>query len=284
MRRVHLVEAAEQAGGSMRFISQLPGLSEWSRHTSYRTGQIAKLRNVELITKVTLDAEAVLEYGAEIVVCATGSLWAGDGMSGISHDVVPGADASLSHCATPDQVFAGKQVGDRVVVYDTDGYFMGVSMAQRLAREGRQVSYVTPFETIAPFTEFTLEHVGLNSGLRADGVKISTGHFLSEVSEGSVTINDRWDHAAARMVPIESVVLVTQRRSEDALYRELAASPDALQEAGIEAIYQIGDCVAPALIAEATFSGHRLAREIDSENPAVPLPFIRERQLWQAVR
>jgi dimethylamine/trimethylamine dehydrogenase len=30
-------------------------------------------------------------------------------------------------------------------------------------------------------------------------------------------------------------------------------------------------------VSEAVFDGHRLAREIDSENPAVPLPYIRER-------
>jgi dimethylamine/trimethylamine dehydrogenase len=35
--------------------------------------------------------------------------------------------------------------------------------------------------------------------------------------------------------------------------------------------------VAPQLIADAIFDGHRLAREIDSEKPAVPLPFVRER-------
>jgi dimethylamine/trimethylamine dehydrogenase len=29
--------------------------------------------------------------------------------------------------------------------------------------------------------------------------------------------------------------------------------------------------------ADAIFDGHRLAREIDSPNPAVPLPFRRER-------
>jgi hypothetical protein len=33
------------------------------------------------------------------------------------------------------------------------------------------------------------------------------------------------------------------------------------------------------LVAQAVFSGHRLAREIDSPNPDVPLPFIRERRL-----
>ena len=45
------------------------------------------------------------------------------------------------------------------------------------------------------------------------------------------------------------------------------------------ALYRIGDCVAPRLIADVIFDGHRLAREIDSENPAVPLPYKRERSI-----
>ena len=35
--------------------------------------------------------------------------------------------------------------------------------------------------------------------------------------------------------------------------------------------------MAPRLIADCVFSGHRLAREIDSDNPEIPLPFKRER-------
>ena len=54
-------------------------------------------------------------------------------------------------------------------------------------------------------------------------------------------------------------------------------SSDLLRAEGIEALYRIGDCVAPRIVAEASFDGHRLAREIDSENPAVPLPYRRER-------
>ena len=42
----------------------------------------------------------------------------------------------------------------------------------------------------------------------------------------------------------------------------------------------IGDAAAPRMIADSIFDGHRLAREIDSPNPAMPLPFIRERRLW----
>ena len=49
------------------------------------------------------------------------------------------------------------------------------------------------------------------------------------------------------------------------------------------AVFRIGDCVAPRLIAEAIFDGHRLAREIDSEDPAVPLPYTRERLVLERV-
>ena len=42
----------------------------------------------------------------------------------------------------------------------------------------------------------------------------------------------------------------------------------------------IGDAAAPRMIVDSIFDGHRLAREIDSPNPAMPLPFIRERRLW----
>jgi dimethylamine/trimethylamine dehydrogenase len=74
-------------------------------------------------------------------------------------------------------------------------------------------------------------------------------------------------------------VLVTQRRSNEALYRELKdeAGLGALKQEGIEALYRIGDCEAPRLIADAVFAGHRLAREIDSDDPTDPKPFIRER-------
>jgi dimethylamine/trimethylamine dehydrogenase len=74
----------------------------------------------------------------------------------------------------------------------------------------------------------------------------------------------------------DAVVLVTQREPQDALHRELTADRARLREEGIEAVYRIGDCVAPRLIADCIFDGHRLAREIDSADPATPLPFLRE--------
>ena len=82
MRRVHLVEAQDDMGGTMRWIPQLPGLGEWARVVNYRQIQIDKLKNVEFIPNTKLAAKGVAEYGAEIVVVATGSYWATDGLNG----------------------------------------------------------------------------------------------------------------------------------------------------------------------------------------------------------
>jgi dimethylamine/trimethylamine dehydrogenase len=74
-------------------------------------------------------------------------------------------------------------------------------------------------------------------------------------------------------------VLVTQRMSQDAFHRGLVADGEAVAAAGVEQVHAIGDCVAPRLIADAIFDGHRLAREIDSPDPSRPLPYLRERPL-----
>ena len=71
-------------------------------------------------------------------------------------------------------------------------------------------------------------------------------------------------------------MLVTQQVADDALYRELVADPAALVAAGILAVHRIGDALAPRLISEAVFDGHRLAMEIDSADPEVPLPYNRD--------
>jgi dimethylamine/trimethylamine dehydrogenase len=279
LRRVHLVEAEDDVGGCMRWIPRLPGLGEWGRVVNYRKIQLDKLKNVEVITGLELDSDAVLEYGAEIVVVATGSHWAGDGLNGLTQSPIPGANASMPHVLTPEQVMLeGKEAGERVLVFDTDGYFMAVGIAEQLVREGRRVTFLTPFPAMAPYTQLTLEAPRLNRTLRALGVQVVTEQMLTEIAPGRATSAENWT-GEAHQWEVDSIVLVTQRLSRDTLYRDLGRDGDALADAAITGVYQIGDCYAPGLIADAIFSGHRLAREIDSPNPAVPLPFIRERRL-----
>ena len=284
LRSVQLVEARAEMGGSMRWISQLPGLSEFGRVVSYRETQIGKLDNVQFVPDTQLDAASVREHGVDIVVVATGARWATDGLSGTTHDTIPGADARLPYCLTPEQMMdEGKEVpGDTAVVYDCDGYLWGVSLAEKLAREGKRVTIVTPYPQIGPYMFQTLEGARMNRLLHRLDVELVPSHVVDAIEAG--TVSGHHVFAADRRAEwtTDGVVLVTQRLSRDRLYLELKDDPDALREAGIQGLHRIGDCLAPRIVADAIFDGHRLAREIDTANPAVALPFIRERRVLGA--
>jgi dimethylamine/trimethylamine dehydrogenase len=78
----------------------------------------------------------------------------------------------------------------------------------------------------------------------------------------------------------DSLILVTGRHSNDGLFREIKQRHGEWQKNGVKDVYLIGDAEAPRLIADATFSGHRLAREIEEPNAQLPLPYKREVAVW----
>jgi dimethylamine/trimethylamine dehydrogenase len=281
-RRVHLVESEAEIGGIMRWIPKLPGLGEWGRVLNWRAVQLEKLGNVEVITGARLGAQDVREYGAELVVVATGARWATDGVNFVTHEPIPGADASLPHVLTPEQVMLeGKTPpGERVLVLDADGYFMAAGIAEKLAGDGFSVELVTPHDRVAPVCDETLEGPLLRQHLHKVGVRQRTGTMLAAIEPGRASATDEFGEPLE--LEADAVVLVTQRFSDDTLYLEVKADRDALADEGIEGLFRIGDCVAPRIIAEAIFDGHRLAREIDSENPALPLPYRRERLVLES--
>jgi len=161
-----------------------------------------------------------------------------------------------------------------VLIYDVDGYFMAPGLAEKLAAEGYQVELITVLQQISPYSDETLEGPQLRQHLHDVGVAMRRGLSLDEIHPGGVVCSSFGDRIE---MPADGVVLVTQRLSNEELYLQLKSFGDDLRAAGVEGLYRIGDCVAPRLLAEVTFDGHRLGREIDSDNPAVPLPYARER-------
>ena len=74
-----------------------------------------------------------------------------------------------------------------------------------------------------------------------------------------------------RRVTAETVVMVSQRKPNDGLYRDLLERMEAGAEGSPLTLMRIGDCDAPAIIAAAVYAGHRYAREldttVDADNP-----------------
>ena len=273
---VHLVEADTEIGGRLRWARRLPTLGDWGRIIDWRAVQLARLPGVQVITGRRLSAADILEYGADLVVIATGSTWRGDGIQPGYPDPMPGADPGLPHVLTPEQVCAGKRPpGPRVVVYDTDGYYVAPGVAELLAGDGFEVSVVTTFDVLSPVSDQTLEGDMLRAHLHRAGASVRTAMTITGIGAGSVTGRDR--HGESWSAACDGTVLVTQQVPQDSLYNDLASDPPRLTAAGISGLYRIGDVVAPRMISEAIFDGHRLAREIDQDDPAQPSPYLRER-------
>jgi dimethylamine/trimethylamine dehydrogenase len=261
---IHLVDAAADVGGYAAMAASLPGLSEWRRLIDYRVYQIQKLPNVELIKNTRLNADEVLAYGANIVVMANGSHWAADGFNHVTRAPIEGHH--LSHVFTPEGVLLrNAKIGERVLVYDCDGHIMGSGLAERFARAGHRVTLITPLAKIAQYTDQTLDSPDFRRTLRDLGIEMLTSVRLDEITESECRVSGR--AAAGKRFEVDNVILVTSRVSDDSIYRELRSRQAELTSRGITALYAIGDCVAPRLIGECIFDGHRLAREIDSANP-----------------
>ena len=228
MSAVHLVEGAKQIGGSVNWISQLGhsdgkpnlargdarGLGEWSRIVNYRQIQLDKLKNVDVHTGSRLSADDVLNYGAEIVIIAAGCHYATDGMNAATHAPIPGADTSLDWQLTPDEVVAGKkQIGKRVLVLENEAYFMGASVAQKLAGEGHDVTLVTQAGDIAGYMHYTLEAPMLHRDLERLGVDIHTYTMLDSIEPGVCHAYDVWNPDHKHDFEVDTVVLCTARIS-----------------------------------------------------------------------
>ncbi|MEO8106672.1 MAG: NAD(P)-binding protein, partial [Actinomycetes bacterium] len=168
---VHLIDAAPEIGGRLRWTRQLPTLGDWGRITDYRAIQLDKLANVEVITGRELSAADVRDYGAEIVIVATGSTWRADGVQPDYPDIA-GADHAHPYVLTPEQVMLdGKRPAQgRVVVYDGDGYYVGPGIAEQLAIEGFDVHLVTPLGIVSPTSDHSLEGEVLRTHLHEVGI------------------------------------------------------------------------------------------------------------------
>jgi dimethylamine/trimethylamine dehydrogenase len=299
---VDLVEADDALGGHLRDVVKLPGLAEWNRVITYRETQLARMTNVRIMRGTgKVSVEEILDYGAPRVVLATGARWVGNGLGASGPDPLPGVDMALSHCVTPDQFFAGKPIGDRVVILDSDGYFMASSIAEVLADQGKTVTIVTPWDTVSPMMDLTLEGMNFKRLMREKGIHERTGRWVEKVTATNhgveIALYDHYRDGSRRtsepqkgvfprrlgnaveMLECDTVVLCTARESNTALHDGLVARRSDWKESGVELVVRSGDCLAPRYLADAIFDGHRIAREFESTNPERPLAIIRERQI-----
>ena len=261
---VLLADAAEELGGRVSREARLPGLSEWIRVRDYRVQQLSQMANVSLFPASPMTVADVLAADAPNVVIATGSRWRIDGrgrsstlpIAGLGPDLAMSPDAIMDGCRPP--------MGSPVVVYDDDGYYMASALAELLAVEGFDVSYVASAPRVADWSTRTTEQAKVHARLHELGIRISLNQALNRLQDGEARFLQVYTGEPLD-VPCGTLVPVTSREPQDQLWQELSAQPS-----GLKKLVRIGDCRAPGLIATAVYDGHRAARELlDAESTAV---------------
>ena len=269
---VTLAEAGDAVGGRVAIESQLPGLAEWKRVSDYRDYQISQMANVGVYLNSQLTAEQVLEFDADHIVIATGARWCATGVGRHNHRPIPTTDGAVT--LTPDDLMAGAVPEGPVVIFDDDHYYMGGLLAEKLRRDGHDVTIVTPATDVSTFTHFTLEQERIQKRLIEQDVGIIPQHGVVGASKGTVTLECIYTEREHE-IPCGTLIMVTMRRPVDELYHSLVGLGAGSNAQEIKSITRIGDCYGPGTIAAAVYGGHRYARELDTP-PVAGVPFRRE--------
>lgn len=273
-RGVHvtLAEAGDSWGGRVTQESRLPGLAAWGRVRDWRVWQLQQRANAELYLQSPIDADGILEFGIPHVAIATGATWRTDGV-GRTHrqplpflipDQVVGPDALLREGA---DALSGD---GPIVIFDDDRFYMASVLAELAAGTGRETIFVTPTPIVAPWSENTLEQDRIQKRLIELDVRIVPNSALSDMSSDTLTVACTYSGRKTDL-PCATLIPVTARLPNDALWRDLHARADTWSDAGITAVTRIGDCYAPGLIAAATYAGHAYARSFGEAGPVEPL-------------
>ena len=119
----------------------------------HRVLQLAKLANVLVTLESPMTADEIVGYDFTHVAVATGAHWRADGV-GRLHAAPVFTDALDARRPARRASPAGGRV---VIVFDDELLYLGGVLAELLAKEGFEVTIVTPESKVSAWTVNTME-------------------------------------------------------------------------------------------------------------------------------
>ncbi|MFN8204262.1 MAG: FAD-dependent oxidoreductase [Solirubrobacteraceae bacterium] len=249
-----LYERSDKLGGQVHQLIKLPQRDEVKNWLDWLDAQVHKAgATVKLGQEVDGDniQSVIDEESADVVIVATGARPAQDGFSGMLAAPVPGWEQD--NVLTYDDVLdATKPIGERVLILEEQGERTAPGLGELLARQGKQVHVLTHWTALSDkMLGLSNELPWVHGALDELGVKVTPSSSIRQISGRQVTCFNllsgrEWTEDA------DTVVLVTMKYVNDALYKQLA-------EAGDVEVHRIGDVVTPRWVTDATREGVRLA-------------------------
>jgi len=250
---VTVAEQRDDWGGRVLLESALPGLATWRRVRDYRVWALSQMGNVAMFTNSQLDAEAALGFGANHIALATGARWTKRRYSPLE---IPVESMDQPGVFTPDDVFANRVEGERLLVFDFDNYYLGGVIAEALSQQGKSVTYATPAGHASAWTFMTNELPYVYRALATADITIHTSTYLTDFSGARAQLKNLFNQVPME-IEVDGIVIVGHREPNHLLYDTLNSARAVVDGPTVDLV---GDALAPGAIVHAVHSGHGYAR------------------------
>ena len=239
---VELHERAERPGGQALLAQNLPGREEFGGIVDNLLRE-ARAAGVALHCGNELDANAIADLAPDTVILATGA-----------GPYLPDLDIDQGSCVTYEQMLRGEgEIGNSVLVADWRADWIGIGLAERLARDGCRVTLAVNAAMAGESLQiYTRNHYVAR--LYRLGVEIVPHARLYGSDAGTVYLQNTLTDEAMVIEGIDTLVLSLGQQAYNPLESGLLA-------AGIETRV-IGDCLLPRTAEEAVYEGMMAGRAL----------------------
>ncbi len=240
---VTLCEAGAQLGGQVLLARSLPGRAEFGGLVTNLTRE-AEQADAELRLDQPVDATLVARLAPDAVVIATGAVPRRPAIEG----------AADGHVVDAWQVLDGSaNVGGSVVVADWRADWIGLGLAEKLARDGCRVRLAVNGPMAGQAIQSYLRDYWVGE-LHRLGVEIVAYARPFGVDADTVYLQQTASGVAMQLDGVDTLVLAQGHAPNDGIAAELAGFAGE--------VHLIGDCLAPRTAEEAVYDGLKVASEL----------------------
>lgn len=241
---VILLEKEKELGGQNLLAGKAPGRQEITGVTRFLSSQLKEL-GVEIHLNSHADKNMVLRFSPEAVIVATGST--------PKENPFPG-QYGPPEVLNPFQVLRQEfPIGNKILLIDGEGHHQATSVAEFLARQGKEVHLITPMlspcANLGPLQDYFLAR----HRLYKLGIKTTPDIAVINIEGKKVLGVQVYTGQIVEFQGYDNIVVVGGNKANDSLYFELK---DDLET------YRIGDAVSPRKLDSAIWEGHMIGRRL----------------------